>query len=411
MAARTTVRRRAGAFALGLALTLSGCAKNSMNEADRTRAEGAAGGSVIGAVLGAGIGAALGGRSGALRGAAIGAAAGALAGFAVGEEIARRKERYASTDAFYDAQLVQTAAYIETVKQSNTELALNIQQIDAGEFDDERESVERQQKAAKETLVSASQELAVQQEVLKEAESAGFSQERLATMRMQVQELESNIALLDEQIGAIKSAAVETEAQSSETARELAKLPRIVGPFPRPSSRTACPTPTEPSLSSYRAQIDAALNRVGHSERSYFRFRDGFAIVSRIERIHEDGAPFKGAERWPDATLEQDVSILDYIANLFVPQPGFYRFAIISTASIEPQVDPGKTLTPKQGSEILQQGSVTAPEFSDAPVAPGLRCVILIYEFEKKSLHAKVAQRFPSAVDVKRHASTLGFIL
>jgi len=78
---------------------LSGC--ETMPDDDRTRAEGAAAGALIGALLGYAVD-----RE---RGAAIGALVGGGAGLAVGDQIARRKQAYATTEDFLDAQIAATA--------------------------------------------------------------------------------------------------------------------------------------------------------------------------------------------------------------------------------------------------------------------------------------------------------------
>ena len=93
-----------------------------MSDQNRTRAEGAG----IGALLGAGVGALVGGG----RGAAIGAALGAGAGFVVGNEIAKRKQSYASTEDFLNAEIANTQEYNRTALAYNTKLAQEVATLD-----------------------------------------------------------------------------------------------------------------------------------------------------------------------------------------------------------------------------------------------------------------------------------------
>ncbi|NLV96100.1 MAG: hypothetical protein GX043_02025 [Desulfovibrionales bacterium] len=95
---------------------LPGCA--TMSDSTRTKAEGTG----IGAVLGAGVGYLVGGG----KGAAIGAAAGAGVGFLVGNEIAKRKQSYASTEDFLNAEITNTQEYNRTAVAHNQKLSQDI---------------------------------------------------------------------------------------------------------------------------------------------------------------------------------------------------------------------------------------------------------------------------------------------
>ncbi|HCF05741.1 MAG: 17 kDa surface antigen [Desulfomicrobiaceae bacterium] len=95
---------------------VSGCA--TMSDQTRTKAEGAGVGAVVGGLLGYAIG---GGR-----GAAVGAALGAGAGFLVGNEIAKRKQAYASTEDFLDGEIASTQEYNRTLVAYNSKLSSEI---------------------------------------------------------------------------------------------------------------------------------------------------------------------------------------------------------------------------------------------------------------------------------------------
>lgn len=95
---------------------LPGCA--TMSDQNRTRAEGAGVGAIVGGLLGYAVG---GGR-----GAAIGAAVGAGAGFLVGNEIAKRKQAYANTEDFLDAEITNTQEYNRTALAYNQKLSQEI---------------------------------------------------------------------------------------------------------------------------------------------------------------------------------------------------------------------------------------------------------------------------------------------
>ncbi|GAB6112101.1 glycine zipper domain-containing protein [Desulfomicrobium salsuginis] len=106
--------------ALLVCALLPGCA--TMSDQTRTKAEGAG----VGAVLGGLLGYAVGGE----KGAAIGAAVGAGAGFLVGNEIAKRKQAYANTEDFLDAEIANTQEYNKTAVAYNAKLSKDVAQLE-----------------------------------------------------------------------------------------------------------------------------------------------------------------------------------------------------------------------------------------------------------------------------------------
>ena len=101
---------------VAMTYALSGCA--TMDDQDRTKAEGAG----VGAVLGGLIGLAVGGK----KGAAIGAVLGAGAGVFVGGEVAKRKQQYASTEEAIAGEMQQTEIFTQSVRAENHQLEQDI---------------------------------------------------------------------------------------------------------------------------------------------------------------------------------------------------------------------------------------------------------------------------------------------
>lgn len=126
---------------------LPGCA--TMSDSTRTKAEGAG----VGAAVGAGLGYLMGGG----RGAAIGAAAGAGVGFLVGNEIAKRKQSYASTEDFLNAEISNTEEYNRTAVAHNQKLSRDIAVLEKESQNLRREY--DQGKAKKKTLVAKRDQL------------------------------------------------------------------------------------------------------------------------------------------------------------------------------------------------------------------------------------------------------------
>lgn len=99
---------------------LSGCA--SMSDQERTKAEGAGVGAVLGGLLGYAVG--------DERGLAIGVAAGAGLGYLLGNEVAKRKQAYASSEEFLDAEITSTQEFNRTTMVYNQKLSKDIETLE-----------------------------------------------------------------------------------------------------------------------------------------------------------------------------------------------------------------------------------------------------------------------------------------
>ena len=123
--------------------------ESGQTDSQRTKTEAA----VIGGLLGGLIGAA----AGDSKGAAIGALLGAGAGYLVGSEVAKRKEQYASTEEFLDAEIARTAEFNDTARAQHERLRRDIAALDK-----ETASLQakyRQGTASKDQLAAKKQDL------------------------------------------------------------------------------------------------------------------------------------------------------------------------------------------------------------------------------------------------------------
>lgn len=118
-----THSRRSLAIIVFLSIFLSGCfatgGGTQGDDSTRTKAEGAG----IGALLGAGIGAALGGDA---KSAAIGAAIGGLGGFVLGNEIAKRKQKYKTQEDLIAGESQHIANVLRETRATNKALSSDI---------------------------------------------------------------------------------------------------------------------------------------------------------------------------------------------------------------------------------------------------------------------------------------------
>jgi len=179
---------------------LPGCATTS--DQNRTKAEGTAVGAVLGGLLGYAVG---GGR-----GAAIGAVAGAGVGFLVGNEVAKRKQAYANTEEFLDAEIAGTQEYNRTALAYNQKLSKDIAALekesttlrakyDKGKTDKQvlaakREQLQKRIEDSKKLEDNLSKELEVQTAIVEqERKERPAGDQRIAKLEKEVAALQKNL--------------------------------------------------------------------------------------------------------------------------------------------------------------------------------------------------------------------------
>jgi hypothetical protein len=114
------VLKRMSYLVLISTIGLSGCMDEMMkDDASVTKAQGAGGGALLGAALGGLIG-------GDAQSALIGAAIGGGLGYVVGNEVAKRKQAYASQEDLIAGETQRTVALLNEVKSVNSTLQKDI---------------------------------------------------------------------------------------------------------------------------------------------------------------------------------------------------------------------------------------------------------------------------------------------
>lgn len=97
----------------------------STSDQKRTRVEGAGIGALVGGVLGY----AFGGKN-KTKGALLGAVLGAGAGYVVGNEVAKRKQKYATEEEFLDSEIQNATEFNRVARDYNERLRLQIAELD-----------------------------------------------------------------------------------------------------------------------------------------------------------------------------------------------------------------------------------------------------------------------------------------
>lgn len=169
----------------------------------------------------------------------------------------------------------------------------------------------------------------------------------------------------------------------------------LIWPPPMPSTLTNIPaglfvnTPSlpdghTPSLADVAKLLADALSKSGYTKFAYFYAPFGFAIVTGIEQIQEDGTPLDNDRRW-FAEPAVDFSIAAYLRLLLKAPVGRYRSLIfVVTPHSYPLSD--IRLTRYAMSQLLNPGGRQLPDFYENVLFRSpYRADALIYEFEGRA--------------------------
>lgn len=151
--------------------------------------------------------------------------------------------------------------------------------------------------------------------------------------------------------------------------------------------------------------------KVGHVEIGFQSIGcDGFAMISRLERIHSDGRPFDGRLRFLPPDTEEPWSLTGYLRQLLMAPEGKYRQIVI--------LGTDKVFT--EFSEPPTTDELDAMIIVADPVAPGLldtlrwrpehELVALIYEFERPAGNGAPIKVPPRGIGGTNHLVGAGFL-
>ena len=140
--------------------------------------------------------------------------------------------------------------------------------------------------------------------------------------------------------------------------------------------------------------IITALERNGYVERSFFTTpADGVVLVTRLERINEDGSSAADLQRWPAVgeAARSSVGFAQFLRGLFYVDPGRYRVIVFILQDAPFRQDPDKPLTGQQARAWLRTGANVLPrELADRGYKGD--CTVLVYEFASDGTAVRVVE-------------------
>ncbi|MDD5274154.1 MAG: hypothetical protein PHU14_15735 [Methylovulum sp.] len=195
---------------------------------------------------------------------------------------------------------------------------------------------------------------------------------------------------------------------------EVLDLPKFSWPPPRASAKEIIPITSliKPphTLDHIDSQITKALQNIGHTEYSYFTTpQNGYALVTKLEKINNDGTPKSGIERW-EAKLDSTASFnLKYIFKvLFTANAGYYRIIVFIVSPI-PIIEDTIPVSEEAAVNWIRQGSDRLPaHLSELTFDDRYRCTALIYEFEQEKA-GSLPNLISSNIPAHMHLEASGF--
>lgn len=167
--------------------------------------------------------------------------------------------------------------------------------------------------------------------------------------------------------------------------------PAFAWPPPRPSTRRTLArhlvagSASTPSLGNVADRLQAALEASGYVEYSYYSVPGGFALATRLERIHADGRSMSEPKRWEMARGPLTrFELGEYLRALFDAERGHFRVIvfIVTPKTLVAGTEPPSAATalnwPHQGASLLPEALRTLAYGST------FQTHALIYEFETR---------------------------
>lgn len=182
-------------------------------------------------------------------------------------------------------------------------------------------------------------------------------------------------------------------------------------PPPEPSARMGLPR--EPfgdaaDLAAVATLLIAPLRASGYWEYSFHRAPNGFALVTRLERINQDGSRVAESLRYRRPGDREPFSLSAYIRRLFFAPEGYYRL-IVFVVTDRPFTATGAAIEEPEALRLLREGAnVLPPEFKRMEFSAGHGIDALIYEFRKGARDTRAVLLLPGRLGPRVHFDKAG---
>jgi hypothetical protein len=119
----------------------------------------------------------------------------------------------------------------------------------------------------------------------------------------------------------------------------------------------------------------------------YFSYKDGFALITKLEMISDDGKPFGNPQRFSLEKGEKKYSWKEMLKTLFMGNKGYYRFIIFVVSGNTIEMNKQKILTYNEAIQTISEGKKKLPkEISMKKIPANCVAKAFIYVFEKSEV-------------------------
>ncbi|MEM7676840.1 MAG: hypothetical protein AAF449_12625 [Myxococcota bacterium] len=163
----------------------------------------------------------------------------------------------------------------------------------------------------------------------------------------------------------------------------------------------------EPTLRQVSQRLEALLIGASFGTPTYLGFGcAGFALVADLERIHADGTPFAGNDRFGPAGQSELFDLAEVTERLRYASNGFYRQVVFLVADDPNEEVDSSSLGGDLGT-IVATGQNRLPYgYDEIPFGAQHSVRALVYEFEKGPSDGQVRRiDAQTARDGEHHAS------
>lgn len=150
-------------------------------------------------------------------------------------------------------------------------------------------------------------------------------------------------------------------------------------------------------------RIETALDGAGYTQISYYAVPDGFAMVTQLEQIDEDGKP-KEPGRWSEKYEPiSKFSLRNILNSLFEARKGLWRVTVFVVTSHDfKQKDVG--ITSDEAENWFRSGFIRLPpNIARIRYSDNHYCTALIYEFEQTKPNQEAEFKSTSEITGKLH--------
>ena len=198
----------------------------------------------------------------------------------------------------------------------------------------------------------------------------------------------------------------------------IVKFPEFPWPPPDPSSMVVLDRSLifnndtkNATIKDINDRINSALWKAGYHEKSFFYVPGGYALVTRLEQIDEDGTPKEGMQRW---ALKQkplrSFDLPEYFKRLFFAKVGYYRLIVFVITPYPFHFSKPK-ISEQEAKEWLHKGLNKLPKKTlKMKISQEYTCTALIYEFEKRDQKPIENVVVPGRLDAMTHLNKSTFL-